>query len=168
MLMPTDGLAAIQSMDRRELLAAWEQRFDSLPPRRASLKLLQSVLSWEEQAQHGGGLPPEVSRQLRDRSKQLFADNRPDAVSCKKASDNKFDQRKAKPMLRPGVQLMREWNGRTYRVEVTEDGFILDGKTYRSLKAIARRITCAHWSGPRFFGLTDRRRSPRGIRVSAA
>jgi hypothetical protein len=30
----------------------------------------------------------------------------------------------------------------------------MDGKTYRSLSAIARRITGAQWSGPRFFGLT--------------
>lgn len=55
--------------------------------------------------------------------------------------------------LRPGVCLMREWNGRTYRVEVVEGGFQMDGKTYRSLSAIARKITGAQWSGPRFFGI---------------
>jgi hypothetical protein len=38
-------------------------------------------------------------------------------------------------------------------VDVTDNGFVFDGKTYRSLSAIARRITGAHWSGPRFFGL---------------
>jgi hypothetical protein len=55
--------------------------------------------------------------------------------------------------LRPGVCLMRDWNGRTYRVEVVEGGFQMDGKTYRSLSAIARKITGAQWSGPRFFGI---------------
>ena len=48
---------------------------------------------------------------------------------------------------------MREWNGRMHVVDVTDDGFLFDGKPYRSLSAIARRITGAHWSGPRFFGL---------------
>ena len=48
---------------------------------------------------------------------------------------------------------MREWNGRMHIVDVTDDGFEFDGKSYRSLSAIARRITDAHWSGPRFFGL---------------
>jgi hypothetical protein len=48
---------------------------------------------------------------------------------------------------------MREWNGRMHLVDVTDNGFVFDGKTYRSLSAIARRITGAHWSGPRFFGL---------------
>ena len=30
---------------------------------------------------------------------------------------------------------------------------VLDGKVWRSLSAIARHITGAHWSGPRFFGV---------------
>ncbi len=48
---------------------------------------------------------------------------------------------------------MREWNGRMNVVDVIDGGFSFEGKTYRSLSAIARRITGARWSGPRFFGL---------------
>jgi hypothetical protein len=55
--------------------------------------------------------------------------------------------------IRAGTHLVREWNGRTYQVEALDKGFRLDGKTYRSLSAIAKKITGAHWSGPRFFGL---------------
>ena len=47
-------------------------------------------------------------------------------------------------------------NGRTYQVEVTQSGYVMDGKSYRSLTAIAKRITGANWSGPRFFGLINR------------
>jgi hypothetical protein len=32
----------------------------------------------------------------------------------------------------------------------------LVGQRYRSLSVVAERITGAHWSGPRFFGLTKR------------
>ena len=39
---------------------------------------------------------------------------------------------------------------------VREDGFEYEGERYRSLTVIAERITGAHWSGPRFFGLTPR------------
>ena len=56
------------------------------------------------------------------------------------------------PTLSAGTHLVREWNGRTYQVEVIALGYLMDGKTYRSLTAIARRITGANWSGPRFFG----------------
>jgi len=36
------------------------------------------------------------------------------------------------------------------------DGFEYDGQHYRSLTVIAEKITRAHWSEPRFFGLTRR------------
>jgi len=62
------------------------------------------------------------------------------------------------PRLVPkiGTTLAREWRGRTHVVQVREDGFEYEGQPYRSLSVIAARITGAHWSGPRFFGLTKR------------
>jgi hypothetical protein len=55
--------------------------------------------------------------------------------------------------LKPGARLVREWHGHTHTVTVTEDGFEYAGMTYPSLTKVARKITGAHWSGPRFFGL---------------
>ncbi len=55
--------------------------------------------------------------------------------------------------LPPGTRLVREWHGRPYTVEVLESGFLCDGQRYRSLSEVARAITGARWSGPRFFGL---------------
>jgi hypothetical protein len=59
----------------------------------------------------------------------------------------------AKPSIKPGTRLVREWNGRTHHVEVLDKGFRWNDRTYRSLSSIAKAITGAHWSGPRFFGL---------------
>jgi len=42
---------------------------------------------------------------------------------------------------------------KTHTVDVVDGGFLWDGAHYRSLSAIAREITGARWSGPRFFGL---------------
>jgi hypothetical protein len=55
--------------------------------------------------------------------------------------------------LKPGARLVREWHDRTHTVTVTEDGFEYAGASYSSLTKIAKKITGAHWSGPRFFGL---------------
>lgn len=55
---------------------------------------------------------------------------------------------------KPGSHLVREWNGRTYQVEVVDGGYIMDGRSWRSLSAVARYITGARWSGPRFFGVS--------------
>lgn len=57
------------------------------------------------------------------------------------------------PIL-PGTRFVREWNGKTIAVQATEKGFEWDSDTYRSLSEIACKVTGAHWSGPRFFGLT--------------
>jgi len=56
--------------------------------------------------------------------------------------------------LTPGTRLVREWNGQTITVEVLGNGFCYADRTWRSLSEIARHVTGAHWSGPRFFGLT--------------
>src|SRR6202023_2511954 len=55
--------------------------------------------------------------------------------------------------LKTGARLVREWRGRTHTVTVAEDGFEYAGTSYPSLTKIAKKITGAHWSGPRFFGL---------------
>jgi hypothetical protein len=45
---------------------------------------------------------------------------------------------------------------------VTEDGFEYAGTSYASLTKIAKKITGAHWSGPRFFGLARAEGSAEG------
>ena len=57
-----------------------------------------------------------------------------------------------------GATLMRQWRGHTHTVLVREDGFEYEGQCYRSLTVIAERITGAHWSGPRFFGVSKQAR----------
>jgi hypothetical protein len=61
--------------------------------------------------------------------------------------------------LKTGATLVRQWRGHTHTVLAREDGFEYEGECYRSLTVIAERITGAHWSGPRFFGLTKRARA---------
>lgn len=58
--------------------------------------------------------------------------------------------------LKTGTRLVRSWNSKSYHVLVCDDGFEFEGRHYASLSHIAREITGAHWSGPRFFGLRKR------------
>ena len=60
---------------------------------------------------------------------------------------------RAAPEVTAGTRLVREWNGRTIDVIATDGGMVWEGRTYRSLSAIAREVTGTPWSGPRFFGL---------------
>ena len=61
--------------------------------------------------------------------------------------------------LKPGAVLVRTWHSVTHSVAVTDDDFDYQGQSFQSLSVIARKITGAHWSGPRFFGLTGTRRA---------
>jgi len=57
--------------------------------------------------------------------------------------------------LKPGTRLLRLWQGTSHEVTVLGHGFAWQGTTYGSLSEIARAITGARWSGPRFFGLKE-------------
>lgn len=53
-----------------------------------------------------------------------------------------------------GAQLVREWGGQSHQVTVLGGGWYLyKGESYKSLTRVAKVITGAHWSGPKFFGL---------------
>jgi hypothetical protein len=55
--------------------------------------------------------------------------------------------------LLPGTKICREWQGAMYQVEVLKDSFEYGGKKWKSLSAIARKITGTRWNGPKFFKL---------------
>src|SRR5262249_27301636 len=55
---------------------------------------------------------------------------------------------------RPGTIPTPRYKGRALQVEVLEQGFAFEGKTYRSLSAVAKAVTGSHCSGHFFFGLT--------------
>jgi hypothetical protein len=61
--------------------------------------------------------------------------------------------------LKPGTRLVREWRGVTHTVAIHADSVEWKGQRYSSLSVVARQITGARWSGPRFFGLKTRRPS---------
>ncbi|MBK8915013.1 MAG: DUF2924 domain-containing protein [Phycisphaerales bacterium] len=53
----------------------------------------------------------------------------------------------------PGTVLTRTYRGRAHHVTVLPKGFDYDGEVYRTLSAVAKKITGAHWNGFLFFGL---------------
>ena len=114
-----------------------------------SRDLMVRALAYRLQERAQGGLAPATKRKLRS----LVAE-----IEAKGAQV--FDPGIA---LKPGARLVREWAGRTHTVIVLEDGFEYDGERCSSLTKIAAKITGAHWSGPRFFGIgkTSERRAAR-------
>jgi hypothetical protein len=136
-----ERLEAIPSLDVAVLRSIWADQFGRLPPSTLSRRLLELAAAYHLQAHVYGGLKPAVRRRLL----QI-------AVARSAAQDGK-PPRKRVERLAPGSRLVREWQGRSHSVEVAEEGFLHAGRRYRSLSEVARAITGARWSGPRFFGL---------------
>ena len=121
-----------------ELRREWRRLYHSEPPR-ISRDLLVRGIGYRLQEIEHGGLGKATRRKLKTLAKILRTTGRV-------APDPGLS-------LKPGARLVREWHGRTHTVTVTEDGFEYAGTSYPSLTKIAKKITGAHWSGPRFFGL---------------
>ncbi len=130
-------IAGLADLERDELAARWEKVFGRRAPFKLSRTIIEKALAHEIQCKAFGGLSRSTRKALR---LALGAD--PNPAITRTAT--------------PGARLIREWNGRTYEVDVVEGGFEWEGQTWRSLSRIAREITGANWSGPRFFGLTGK------------
>ena len=115
---------------------------------------------WHLQVQQEGGL----SERARLRAKELAADSdlrltepRPRSVSSGALSIEtavRFSQDGRLPM--PGAVLTRQYKGRTIQVQVLPRGFEYEGEAYRSLGAVAKKVTGAHWNGFAFFQLGEK------------
>jgi hypothetical protein len=137
-------IAGLVDRSTPELRLAWRKLHRTGPPLGLSRDLMIRALATKLQEHNYGG----PSLALRRRLQTLAGEFEKGVLS--------FDPG---TVLKTGATLVRRWRGHTHTVLVREDGFEYEGQHYRSLTVIAERITGAHWSGPRFFGLTQRARA---------
>jgi len=132
------GTGDLASASLDELRREWRRLYHSEPPRISRELLIRGIAYRFQELEHGG-LGKTTRRKLKTLAKMFRTTGRvaPDPGLA----------------LKPGARLVREWHGRTHTITVTEDGFEYAGVTHSSLTKVAKKITGAHWSGPRFFGL---------------
>lgn len=127
-----EQIAALPKLGRAGLQERWREVFKTVPPAAFTPDLLARGIGHRLQEKAIGRLDPTLTGQL------------------KSAGQGRAG---ARAKLRPGNRLVRRWRGRTYVVDVAQDGYRYDEQTYGSLSEIAGVITGTRWSGPRFFGL---------------
>ena len=133
-----DKLNGLAALPPAALRPEWRRLYREPAPE-LSPDLLVRGIAWRLQEKQLGGLAPAVKRELARSAEHGAPPSEPGAP--------------ASVSLRPGTRLVRSWNGQTYSVLVTGDGYRMGDQTYASLSSIARAITGTKWSGPRFFGL---------------
>jgi len=141
-------LAQLAAMTSAELQTEWQTCFEEAAPA-LPLSLLRRALAHHMQEKVHGALPASAAQMLDALARDPSA----------KVSDPAIQ-------LKTGTRLLREWNGKVHAVLVMENDFLLEGRRHASLSEVARSITGARWSGPRFFGL--KRRPPPPSRNEAA
>ena len=163
------SLAELPHLPRAQMVELWIKHLGRPPPKSASTPLLLRAVAYAVQEQQFGGLkrqelrllhktaqPGEVranvqkapNSKMREGHKPSPSNGEP--RSMQRPSHNPKTVRIA---LRPGTRLLREWQGKSYSVDVRADGFAWNGIVYRSLSGVALAITGARWSGNRFFRL---------------
>lgn len=132
------ALREVANLSRNDLVQHWQDHYGCLPPKGVKRQLLERAYVHDQQERKHGALKPAIRKQLLNLVRNGF-----------EAHSNTV----SKPALNEGNRLVRDWQGRTYVVDVTPEGFRWQDRTYKSLSAIATEITGTRWSGPRFFGL---------------
>ena len=135
-------LAALATMSPAQLRDEWlsmlSEEAPDVPP-----SMLRRIIAYRLQEQALGGLAASTLKMLEIVAKGVTPLPEPPI------------------QLKPGSRLLREWNGKLHTVTVDEDGFSFNGRRFASLSHVAKEITGAHWSGPRFFGIRRRPPPPR-------
>jgi Protein of unknown function (DUF2924) len=139
-----EELARLSAATIFEIRGEWRRLHRMPPPMRLSRDLLMRGIAYKPQERLLGGLSKSILRKLEGVNVESEARSvhKPPPIS-----------------LKAGTRLIREWRGVTHTVLVQAQGFEWNGRRYGSLTIIAHKITGAHWSGPRFFGLRKGGRS---------
>ena len=128
-----DEIAELRTLAVPELVERYQTVFGK-PPRVKHRDWLWRRIAWKIQEQRFGGLSVVAKRRL----DELVAG---------------IDIPIAAPRSpTPGTSVVRIWKDREIRATSVEGGWEHEGVVYRSLSAVAKHVTGAHWSGPAFFG----------------
>jgi hypothetical protein len=142
-------ISRIQVLKPDEVRALWRETFKKEVPKALTRDLLVRTLCWHIQEKAFGGHSPAILKLL---------------ASYAKGRPSEADRLRR---LKPGTEVVREFQGERHTVVITAEGFRWRGEDYPSLTAIARTITGTNWNGPRFFGLREKAAGPGGLAAPA-
>ncbi|MEN1705818.1 MAG: DUF2924 domain-containing protein [Planctomycetota bacterium] len=131
------------------------------PTRTSHKQYLIKRIVWRMQALKQGGLSERAMRraaELADDAELRLTAPPSRSTATGPVVTAAFDAGRSADFPKPGAVLRREYKGRAILVKVLPRGFEYEGEVYRSLTAIARHITGAHWNGVNFFGLPSSKR----------
>jgi len=153
-------VAALERMTVGELRERYAELFAETTQARNRTWLVRRIV-WRMQSLEEGGLSERALRQANELANG--ADLRvtapresklsPDAADRTKTMACRIEGNSRVPL--PGTVITRRYKGRLIQVTVVTDGFEFEGELFKSLSAVAKRVTGSHWNGYKFFNLNN-------------
>jgi hypothetical protein len=128
-----------------ELRHRWKTLFGHPAPKSLRRNFLARAVAYQMQVEAYGGLSIAIKCRLREIAS---------AVRTGDANAMLGSNR-----IKPGTQMIRQWQNATHTVTALAEGFEWNGRTYKSLSAVANAVTGTNWNGFAFFGI---KRAPSG------
>lgn len=152
------NLAELRQMTPAQLRERYLDVFGE-PSRSGHKEWLIKRIIWRLQANAEGGLSERAKRRAlelaNDADIRLRAPTQfqREAGLVQSSVTRKLPARNGNGVPPVGTPLVREYKGRTLEVLVRDNGFEFEGERYRTLSALAKKITGTHTSGNLFFRL---------------
>lgn len=138
-----------------DLRAKYEELFDGQKPTSNNKAFIWRKLAYKMQELAYGGLSEATKGRINELIKLYDPVNnkslRPGEPVPKIGKKRGISHDRRLPI--PGTIITKEYKGRSLAIKVLEGNFEFNGKIYKSLTAIAKEVTGAHWNGYLFFNL---------------
>lgn len=137
-----------------ELKTKYEELFPGQQASSNNKIFLWRKIAYRIQELEYGGISTETQSKIQQLIQQFDPINnkslRPDATIENQPKKNLI---RDKRLPIPGTVIIKEYKGIKLEVKILESGFEYHNKIYKSLTAIAKEVTGAHWNGYLFFNL---------------
>ena len=138
-------IGRLPALSLLELRNRWKALFGHPAPKSLRRNFLARAVAYQMQVEAYGGLSVATKRRLREI-----------ANAVRNGDGNAM---LGSSRIKPGTQMIRQWQNTTHTVTALVEGFEWNGRTYKSLSAVANAITGTNWNGFAFFGI---KRAPSG------
>jgi hypothetical protein len=144
-------IMSLKNASAEELLGRYKELYGEDAVSNHKLYLWRKV-AYKLQEQEYGNLSPKVRNKLKALIEEYDPINNKILRPDKPAVSHPISA-KDKRLPIPGTAITKEYKDAKYQVKVLEKGFEYDGKIYKTLSSIAKKITGSHWNGYLFFNL---------------
>src|SRR5712671_6878264 len=132
-------IGQLPALSLLELRNHWKNLFGHSAPKSLRRNFLARAVAYQMQVEAYGGLSVATKRRLREI-----------ATAVRNGDANAM---LGSSRIKPGTQMIRQWQNTTHTVTALTEGFEWNGCTYKSLSAVANAITGTNWNGFAFFGV---------------